>query len=172
MTRTNRSARKPVNNVSCENRRMAELPELRNIANINGGSAMTFSDCQRTNSSEGIFVMGSDTFSEQAGLLRKEAAVTSNGSGSESEQRSDSRRRSPAWSRAAQWASLDPDERAVFHVWAKSVAAFYSLLVVSLLTATLLGVHALAGPTALPLSAALEQGSAGLSVPRAGSIGK
>lgn len=131
---------------------------------------MTFSDCQRTNTSRGIFVLGSDTFSDQTGLPRKEAAVTSNDSGSE--QRSGASRRNLAWSRAAQWASLDPDERAVFHVWAKSVAALYSLLIISLLTAMLLGVHAPAGPKALPLSAALEHGSAGLSVPRAGSIGK
>jgi hypothetical protein len=151
---------------------MAELPELRNIANINGGSAMTLSDCQRTNSSKGIFVMGSDTFSGQTGLPRKEAAVTSNDSGSESEQRSGGSRRSFAWSRAAQWTSLDPDERAVFNVWAKSVAAFYSLLIISLLTAMLLGVHAPAGPKALPLSAALEHGSPGLSAARTGSIGK
>jgi hypothetical protein len=133
---------------------------------------MMFSDCQRTNSSKGIFVMGSDTFSEQTGLPRREPAVTSNGSGSESEQRAETCRRSPAWSRAAQWTSLDPDERAVFHVWAKSVAAFYSLLVISLLTAMLLGVHAPVGGKGLPLSAALEHGSPGLSVPRTGSIGK
>lgn len=149
---------------------MAELPELRDIATSNGGSTMTFSDCQRTNTSKGIFVLGSDTFSEQTGLPRKEAAVTSNDPGSA--QRLDGGRRSPAWSRAAQWASLDPDERAVFNVWAKSVAALYSLLIISLLTTMLLGVHAPAGPKALPLSAALEHGSPGLSVPRAGSIGK
>jgi hypothetical protein len=151
---------------------MAELPELRDIAGSNGGSTMTFSDCQRTNTSKGIFVPGSDTFSGQTGLPRMEASVTSNDSGSETGQRSDGSRRSPAWSRAVQWTSLDPDERAVFNVWAKSVAAFYSLLIASLLTAMLLGVHAPAGPKALPLSAALEHGSAGLSVPRAGSIGK
>jgi hypothetical protein len=151
---------------------MAELPELRNIASSNGGSTMTFSDCQRTNTSKGIFVLGSDTFSEQTGLPRRDAAVTSNDPGSESGQRSDGSRRSPAWSRAAQWASLDPDERAVFNVWAKSVATLYSLLILSLLTAMLLGVHAPAGPKALPLSATLEHGSPGLSVPRAGSIGK
>ena len=116
--------------------------------------------------------MGSDTSSEQTGLPRKEVARTSNDPGSETGQRSGGSRRSPAWSRAAQWTSLDPDERAVFHVWAKSVAAFYSLLVISLLTAMLLGVHAPAGPKALPLSAALEQGSPGLSVPRTASIGK
>jgi hypothetical protein len=133
---------------------------------------MTLSDCQRTNSSKGIFVLGSDTFSGQTGLPRMEATVTSNDSGSETGQRAGGSRRSLAWSRAAQWTSLDPDERAVFNVWAKSVAAFYSLLIVSLLTAMSLGVHAPAGPKALPLSAALEHGSAGLSVPRAGSIGK
>ena len=133
---------------------------------------MTFSDCQRTNTSKGIFVLGSDTFSEQTGLPRREAAVTSNDPGSETGQRFDGSRRNPAWSRAAQWASLDPDERAVFNVWAKSVAALYSLLIISLLTTMLLGVHAPAGPKALPLSAALERGSPGLSVPRAGSIGK
>lgn len=131
---------------------------------------MTFSDCQRTNTSKGIFVLGSDTFPGQTGLPRKEAAVTSNDPGSA--QRLDGGRRSPAWSRAAQWASLDPDERAVFNVWAKSVAALYSLFIISLLTTMLLGVHAPAGPKALPLSAALEHGSPGLSVPRAGSIGK
>ena len=129
---------------------------------------MTFSDCQRTNSSKGIFVLGSDTFSEQPGLPRREAAATPNDPGSESEQRAGGGRRGPAWSRAARWAPLDPDERAVFNVWAKSVAAFYSVLIISLLTAMLLGFHAPAGP----LSAALEHGSAGLSVPRAGSIGK
>jgi hypothetical protein len=151
---------------------MAELPELRNIASSNGGSTMTFSDCQRANSSKGIFILGSDTFSGQTGLPRKEAAVTSNGPGSATRQRFDGSRRSLAWSRAAQWASLDPDQRAVFNVWAKSVAALYSLLIISLLTTMLLGVHAPAGPKALPLSAALEHGSPGLSVPRAGSIGK
>jgi hypothetical protein len=121
---------------------------------------------------QGIYVLGSDTFSGQTGLPREEAAVTSNDPGSKVGQRSDGSRRSLAWSRAAQWASLDPDERAVFHVWAKSVVAFYSLLIISLLTAMLLGVHAPAGPKSLPLSAALEHGSPGLSVPRAGSIGK
>jgi hypothetical protein len=151
---------------------MAELPELRDIASSNGGSTMMLSDCERTNSSKGIYVLGSDTFSGQTGLPRKEAAVTSNDPGSETGQRSDGSRRGPAWSRAAQWTSLDPDERAVFNVWAKSVAAFYSLLVISLLTAMLVGVYAPAGPKALPLSAALEHGSPELSVPRAGSIGK
>ena len=133
---------------------------------------MMLSDSQRTNSSKGIFVMGCDTFSGQTSLPRKEAAGTSNDHGSETGQSAGGNRRSLAWSRAAQWASLDPDERAVFHVWAKSVAALYSLLIISLLTAMLLGVHAPAGPKALPFSAALEHGSPGLSVPRTGSIGK
>ena len=133
---------------------------------------MTFSDCQRTNSSKGFFVLGSDTFSERTGLPREEAAATPNDLGSESEQRAGGGRRGPAWSRAARWAPLDPDERAVFNVWAKSVAAFYSLLIISMLTTMLLGSHAPAGPKALPLSAALEHGSPESSVPRAGSIGK
>ena len=133
---------------------------------------MMLSDSQRTNSSKGIFVMGCDPFSGQTGLPRKEAAETSNDQDSETGQRAGGNRRSLLRSRAAQWTSLDPDERAVFHVWAKSVAAFYSLLIISLLTAMLLGVHAPAGPKALPLSAALEHGSPGLSVPRTGSIGK
>jgi hypothetical protein len=149
---------------------MAELPELRDIASSNGGSTMTFSDCQRANSSKGIFGPGSDTFSGQTGPPCKEAAVTSNDPGSA--QRFEVSRRGPAWSRAAQWALLDPDERAVFNVWAKSVAAFYSLLIISMLTTMLLGSHAPAGPKALPLSAALEHGSPESSVPRAGSIGK
>jgi hypothetical protein len=151
---------------------MVELPELRTIANSNGGSTVMFSNGQRSNSPEGVLVLSCHTFSEEAGVPRKEAARASNDPGSESQERPGGYRDSPAWSRAAGWTSQDPNEREVFNVWARSVAAFYSLIIISLLVAMSLGAHTPAGPKALSASAAMERGSPGLSVPQAGSTGK
>src|ERR1035437_7894552 len=138
---------------------MVELPELRTIANSNGGSTVMFSNGQRSNSPEGVLVLSCHTFSEETGVPRKE-------------ERPGGYRDSPAWSRAAGWTSQDPNEREVFNVWARSVAAFYSLIIISLLVAMSLDAHTPAGPKALSASAAMERGSPGLSVPQAGSTGK
>jgi hypothetical protein len=80
--------------------------------------------------------------------------------------------RPTAPSRATRWTPLDPDQRAVFNVWAKSVAAFYSLLIISLLAAAWFGVHPKAGPNAVAASATLERTLADPSAQGSERIGK
>jgi hypothetical protein len=75
-------------------------------------------------------------------------------------------------SRAARWASLDSDDRKVFNIWAARVAAVYSLLIISLLGAILLGAYAPLGPKHLLASRAIERSSTGVPAPAPRSIGK
>jgi hypothetical protein len=76
------------------------------------------------------------------------------------------------FSRAARWAALDSTDRAIFKAWALRVAAFYSLLITSLLVAIQLGAHTPAGHRILFASPALEGSSPVVSVRQIGSIGK
>jgi hypothetical protein len=80
--------------------------------------------------------------------------------------------RSAAARGAPRWTSLDPDQRAVFNVWARSVVAFYSLLIISVLAAVLLGVHPSPGPKAVAAWAALDRTLADSSAPAPERIGK
>jgi hypothetical protein len=77
-----------------------------------------------------------------------------------------------AGSRAVRWASLDSDDRKVFNIWAARVAAFYSLLILSILGAILLGAYTPLGQKALLVSRAIERGSPELPAPETRSIGK
>jgi hypothetical protein len=75
-------------------------------------------------------------------------------------------------SRAARWASLDSDDRKVFNIWAARVAAFYSLLVISILGAILLGAYTPLGRKAVLVSRAIERSSSQLPAPETPSIRK
>jgi hypothetical protein len=123
---------------------MAELPELRTIANRNGGSTTMLLSRQRSNSPEGVFVLGSGAFREGAGPQRAGISGTSrisNDRDAESRKQSRESGFDFAVSRKASWASLDSGDRRVFNHWVLAVAAFYSSLVVLLLVAMLLSVH-------------------------------
>ena len=69
-------------------------------------------------------------------------------------------------------ASLDPDQHAVFNAWAKSVATFCSLLIVSALVAVWLGAHLPAGANAVAASATPKSSLANASAPMPGRSGK
>jgi hypothetical protein len=86
-------------------------------------------------------------------------------------QRAGGYRLGPAQNRVARWTSLDPDQRAVFNVWAKSVAAFYLLLIVALL-AMLPSVQPSVGPKVVSASATLERNLPAPSAPGSGRFGK
>jgi hypothetical protein len=68
-------------------------------------------------------------------------------------------------------ASLDPNDRAVFNIWARRVAAFYSVLILSLVVAILLGAHISDDQKLLAATAAMEQ-SAPEMPPTAGTVGQ
>jgi len=154
----------PVNNISWENRRMAESPKLREISNGGGGSVMTRSDCQRANSSEGACVPGDAAFSTDGLPLMasKVAGRDADVCGS----------LDPADSRAARWASLSPSDREVFKLWARGVLAFYAVIVTALLTAALLGVHANSGGKSATASHLVERDAPESFASRPGSAGK
>lgn len=132
---------------------MAELPELRTIANTNGGSTTMLINRPRSNSSEGVFVPGPDPLRKQTGLPR---AAGANSAG-----------RFPA-----QWTSLDSDDRKVFNVWARWVAAFYASLVASLLVAIVVGARMPAGQRPGSAPSATQHSSLDLSAPTTRSAAK
>jgi hypothetical protein len=150
---------------------MAELPELRTIANINGGSTTMLLSRQHSNSPEAVFVLGSDSFGKEAGSQR-EAFKASNARGPESQAPSGKGGLDPAVSRAARWASLDSNDRRVFNNWALAVTAFYLSFVILLLVAILLGAYLPADGELFPAAPALERSSSQLSAPATRSIGK
>jgi hypothetical protein len=68
-------------------------------------------------------------------------------------------------------ASLDPNDRAVFNIWARRVAAFYSLLIVLLVAGMLLGAHMSDDQELLAATPAMEQGSPQMP-PTTGNVGQ
>jgi hypothetical protein len=69
-------------------------------------------------------------------------------------------------------ASLDSNDRAVFNTWARRVVAFYSLLVISLVAAMLLGNHTPTDQKLLAATSAIEKNSPAMPPPVTGSVGK
>jgi hypothetical protein len=105
-------------------------------------------------------------------LPRAEIAGTSTDRGSEGQKTLGAAGLNLAGSRAARWASLDSEDRKVFNIWAAGVAAFYSLLVISILGAILLGAYTPLGQKALLVSRAIERSSPELPAPETRNIGK
>jgi hypothetical protein len=100
-----------------------------------------------------------------------EAACASNILDSGPQVRSASGQNAPG-GRGARWASLDSNDRAVFNIWARRVTAFYSLLIISLVAAMLLGAHISADRKLLAASPAMELSSPEMPAPITGSVGK
>jgi hypothetical protein len=150
---------------------MAELPELRTIADINGGSTTMLLSQQHSNSPEAVFVLGSDRFGTEAGPQRG-AFKASNDRGLESQARSGKGGLDPVVSRAARWASLNSNDRRVFHNWALAVTAFYLSFVVLLLVAILLGASMPTDGARFATSPALERSSPELPASATRSIDK
>jgi hypothetical protein len=142
---------------------MAELPELRNIANGNGGLTMMLLDRQRSSSSEGVYVLENRAASRKAGLPSEESGNAFKGSGP-------GRELPMRDNRAARWAALSSSDRKLFNLWARAVVIFYSAIVIALLTAMWFGVHSAGGGKSLRASPQNERSSAGSSPPAAGSI--
>jgi hypothetical protein len=69
-------------------------------------------------------------------------------------------------------AALDSNDRAVFNIWARRVTAFYSLLIVSLVAAMLLGAHLSDDQKLLAATSAMDKSSPAMPVPVTGSVGK
>jgi len=154
---------RPVDNISCENRRMAGSLKLRKISS--GGSAMTRSDCQRAVSEAG-FVSGDAAFPARAGLPSEAAANVA-------ERRADvCRSPEAANGRAAGWESLSAGDREVFRLWARAVFAFYSVILTALLAAAVLRVHAGGGGWPAQTSQVVERSSQDSSAFRPGSAGR
>jgi hypothetical protein len=123
---------------------------------------------QRSDFPEGAFVLNCDV------LSRKNSRPVTSAAGI-----SVSRRRvnlasgaSPADSRAARWTSLDANDRRVFNIWARRVAAFYSLLMFSLVVAMLLSAHMPAGRTFVAASPVVEQSSQQMPAPITRDLGQ
>jgi hypothetical protein len=149
---------------------MAELPELRDNANRNGGSTMMLSDCQQANSSEGVFVLGEAAFSA-AKTVSRSASATRGSTATDRDARAAGRRGS-ADSRGARWASLSSSDREIFNRWARWVIALYSVLILGLLAMMLLGAHTAADRGAAATSPAVEHGSPDASLAESGRPGK
>jgi hypothetical protein len=148
---------------------MAELPELRTIANSNGGSTTMRSNSQRSKFLAGAPVRSRDTFFSQERPCREAAKAFDPDS---ERQELSSGGRGAADSRATRWASLQPNDREVFNIWAKWVIAFYSLLVAGLVVAMLLGARTSADRKDLSASSTAERGPPALSATAPGSMGK
>jgi hypothetical protein len=141
------------------------FPELRNIANSNGGLTMMLLDRQRSSSSEGVYVLENRASSRKAGLPSEETANAFKGS-------SPGRELPVRDNRAARWAALSSSDRKLFNLWARAVVIFYSAIVIALLTAMWLGVHSAGGAKSLRASPENGRSSAGGSAPVAGSMAK
>jgi hypothetical protein len=154
---------------------MAELPELRTIANASGGSTTMLLERQRSDSPESIFVLGSDTSCGEADLQRagiSGASGTSNAYGLQSQRQAGKDGPDLGISRAPWWALLDLDDRKVFNNWALAVTAFYLSFVILLLAAVLGGVYLPADGEPLSASSVVEHSSAELPAPATRSIDK
>jgi hypothetical protein len=147
---------------------MAEPAELRTIANTNGGAAIMSPSPQRSDFPEGVFVLNRDVFSGNKGAPGAEPA----GISVSGRQVNSASGVNPADSRGAHWASLDANDRKVFNIWARRVAAFYSLLMFSLVVAMLLNARMPAGRTFLATSPVVERNSPQMPAPKTGDAGK
>lgn len=125
------------------------------------------SDCQGANSSQGIFILANIArsaepvrpFAEARDISRvPDHDVRAAGSFD------------PADSRGKRWASLNPDDQKVFNLWARGVLAFYSVIIIALLSAVLLGVHPGGGKPAT--TSVVERGSLDSSASGPGSVNK
>jgi hypothetical protein len=128
------------------------------------GSTMMISNRQRAEFPEGVLVLSGDTSAKET-PPPVQVIKASNDSDPEPQQRSGGRS-NPVASRAAQWASMNSNDREVFNIWARGVVAFYSLLIISLLVAVLLGAHAPAGGAAVSTASTMERSSPELPAPR------
>lgn len=127
------------------------------------------SDCQGTNSSKGIFVFANAAHSTESAQPSAEAPEIYSHRVPDQHARAGGSL-DPADSRGARWASLNPDDRDVFNLWARGVLAFYSVIIVALLGAALLGVHPGGGKPAT--TSVVERGSLDSSASGPGSAGK
>jgi hypothetical protein len=144
---------------------MAERPELRNIANSNGGSAMRLSDSLRANSPEGVFVASGAANSVETGLPPANAAT-----GRDVGRNAGARGRlQPTDGRAARLAAMSARDREIFNLWARRVGALYSLIIVALVTAMLLGSHSAAEQKAVATAPAATHASSVASAPDLGT---
>jgi hypothetical protein len=132
---------------------------------------MMRSNHRRSHGSEGIFVLSCDAFPKETGLPGAEAARATNVLDSGRQVCSDSGR-DAADGRGGRWASLDAHDREVFNIWAKRVTAFYSLLIISLVAAMLLGAYTPADRKLLAASPAMERSSPEMPAPITGRVGK
>jgi hypothetical protein len=130
---------------------------------------MKHSESRRGEVSEDIFVIGSAPSSTGAGSPFSAAAEIP---GDRHPCSNQGDRLNCSDSRAAQWAAYDPQEREVFRTWARAVGAFYSLIIVALLAAMLLGARATSGPNALSAATTLQGSAAGAFASGAGIAGK
>jgi hypothetical protein len=131
---------------------------------------MMFSNDPRSIFPEGVFVLSCNALHEEAGAPRAAAAVSPGESDPQAQDRAEAYGLTPAGTRVARWALLQPDDRKVFNTWARWVAVFYSVIVVSLLAAILLGNHTSVGQQTLYASPVTERGAA--ESPPPGSIRK
>jgi hypothetical protein len=146
---------------------MAELPELRNIADSNGGSKMRISDSRRASSSEGVFVLGGAANSAETGRAAVEAGNASADRDVDRDAGGHSRLQ-PTDGRAARLAAMSARDREVFDLWARRAGALYSLIIAALVIAMLLGSHSAIEQKADAASPA----SSAASAPVLGRIGK
>ena len=133
---------------------------------------MMLSNNGRSTIPAAVFVLACETFQEEAGATRAVTSSSPAKSGLQAQDRADDYGLTPAGTRLARWASLDPGDRKVFNNWALWVAAFYSAIIVSLLAAILLGTHAPADQRTLTASPMVERSSPQWPAPATGSTGK
>jgi hypothetical protein len=150
---------------------MAELAELRTIANTNGGAAMMSSSPERSDFPRDVFVLNCDVLSRNNSRPATSAAGISDILASE-HQTNSVRAPSASQSRAARWTSLDANDRKVFEIWAWRVAAFYSLLIFSLVVTMLLCARMPGGRTFLAASPVVERNSPKTPAPITGNVGQ
>jgi hypothetical protein len=149
---------------------MAEFTKLRTIASTNGGSISMASNHRRSRLPEGVFVMSREPVSKD-GLPRIGTVKAANDSGSAYPLRAGGDRdhddSPPPW-----WASLGSENRKVVNVWVLAVSAFYSLVMISLLTAVLLGAYTPEGRNAVAAAPGAERSVLPQASASTGNIGK
>ena len=133
---------------------------------------MMLSDCQQANSSKGVFVLDeavlpAETTALHSGAMTRGSTTADRGGRARAGGSLDS-----ADSRGARWASLSSGDREVFNRWAKWVIALYSVLILGMATAMLLGAHAAADRGAIASSLGAERAPADASASGPGRPGK